>query len=404
MSDAGARHDPLAGLTSRPWEELPATLADLLDPDLDALAEELIAAIRERVPAYRRSLEGEFGAGLRTGVVEALSRFLDLIRNGGELPERAKRIYVEFGRWEAGEGRRLESLLAAYRLGARISWRRMVEATRDAELGEATIGRLAESIFAHIDELSSLSAAGFAAELAERAGERDRLRRRLLRMLVDERGAEEAVVREAADAAAWGLPAQLAALVYEASAPDRVAAHLPPGSLAATDGETAIALIPDPGAPGRREEIERALRGRAAALGTTVPWQDAARSATRARALHRLRADGTLRELGLVAADDHLATLITRSDQELLDELAARVLAPLDSLAEGPRARLEETLLAWLENRRVTKHTAKALHVHGQTVRYRVAQLRDLFGDALEDPDACFELHLALRGRRAVQL
>ena len=42
---------------------------------------------------------------------------------------------------------------------------------------------------------------------------------------------------------------------------------------------------------------------------------------------------------------------------------------------------------------------AAALDVHPQTVRYRVRQLRDLFGDRLEDPDARFELSLALRVR-----
>jgi DNA-binding PucR family transcriptional regulator len=35
--------------------------------------------------------------------------------------------------------------------------------------------------------------------------------------------------------------------------------------------------------------------------------------------------------------------------------------------------------------------------VHPQTVRYRMAQLRDLFGARLDDHDARFELALALR-------
>ncbi|MFL6152631.1 MAG: helix-turn-helix domain-containing protein [Ornithinibacter sp.] len=42
---------------------------------------------------------------------------------------------------------------------------------------------------------------------------------------------------------------------------------------------------------------------------------------------------------------------------------------------------------------------AERLHVHPQTVRYRVAQLRELFGDSLDDPDARFELALALRSQ-----
>ncbi len=42
---------------------------------------------------------------------------------------------------------------------------------------------------------------------------------------------------------------------------------------------------------------------------------------------------------------------------------------------------------------------AEALHVHPQTVRYRLAQLRELFGPALDSPAARFGLLLALRGR-----
>ena len=41
---------------------------------------------------------------------------------------------------------------------------------------------------------------------------------------------------------------------------------------------------------------------------------------------------------------------------------------------------------------------ARALHLHHQTVRYRLARLRERFGDdALDDPQARFELALALR-------
>jgi DNA-binding PucR family transcriptional regulator len=42
---------------------------------------------------------------------------------------------------------------------------------------------------------------------------------------------------------------------------------------------------------------------------------------------------------------------------------------------------------------------AAELHLHPQTVRYRVARMRELLGDALDDPDARFELELALRAR-----
>ena len=101
-----------AALPPRPWEELPAEVAETLRPGLDALVGEVMEAVRADVPAYRRPLEGQIGAGLRAGVREALAQFLDLISDGGELTAKAKQLYVDFGRWDAGEGQSMEALLA----------------------------------------------------------------------------------------------------------------------------------------------------------------------------------------------------------------------------------------------------------------------------------------------------
>ena len=43
---------------------------------------------------------------------------------------------------------------------------------------------------------------------------------------------------------------------------------------------------------------------------------------------------------------------------------------------------------------------ALTLHIHPQTVGYRLGQLRTLFGADLDDPDIRFELELTLRARR----
>jgi len=91
--------------------------------------------------------------------------------------------------------------------------------------------------------------------------------------------------------------------------------------------------------------------------------------------------------------------LLLAADPGVAADLAASRLAPLDDLPDGPRARLRETLAAWLDRPGQVQAVAAALGVHPQTVRYRVRQLRDLFGDRLEDPDARFELALALRVR-----
>lgn len=100
---------------------------------------------------------------------------------------------------------------------------------------------------------------------------------------------------------------------------------------------------------------------------------------------------------GLVRAQDHLLDLVLAADQSLTRDLVRRRLAPLHALPERPRRRAEETLRAWLDAHGDVSLAAETLHVHAQTVRYRLAGLRDTFGTALDDPDTRLEIALALR-------
>src|SRR5829696_2493223 len=263
-------------LAERPWEGLPPELAPALRPGLGALAEEMIEAIRATVPAYARPLEGAFAEGVRSGVEGALSQFLDVIEQGHAGPLPAGELYADLGRGEAREGRSLEALLAAYRIGARVAWRRAAERARELEMDDEVLALLAESIFAYMDELSAVSAEGFAREQSAAAGELDRRRAALARLLIQSPPADPAAVALAAREARVELPETLAALVWDDE--ERAASRLPLGSL--VDGS--LALVADPDAPGRRAEIARAFRTGKAALGPTVPWRDAARSARRA--------------------------------------------------------------------------------------------------------------------------
>src|ERR1700710_2027044 len=99
----------------------------------------------------------------------------------------------------------------------------------------------------------------------------------------------------------------------------------------------------------RHAEVTRAFGRRAAALGPSVPWQDAARSALRATEVHRLMTSGAIETDGLVRAEDALRTLLSQGDPSLLGDLAERRLAPLTEATPSARGRLLETLVAWLE-------------------------------------------------------
>jgi DNA-binding PucR family transcriptional regulator len=156
--------------------------------------------------------------------------------------------------------------------------------------------------------------------------------------------------------------------------------------------------VPDPDRPGRRAQLDRAAGPRhRIALGPTVGWRDAALSLARARALLALAEEGAIAREGLLDAAEHATPLLLRSDRRLAHELARARLAPLAGLPAGARTRLTATLRAWLAEQGRLQAVAERLHVHPQTVRYRLGQLRELFGEALEDPDARFELELALR-------
>ena len=98
-----------------------------------------------------------------------------------------------------------------------------------------------------------------------------------------------------------------------------------------------------------------------------------------------------------MVAREKAGELLLRSDDRLAKELAADRLAPLDELPAGSKARLTETLRVWLAEQGRVGQVAERLGVHPQTARYRLARLRELFGDALDDPEERFWLELSLR-------
>ncbi|MDE3130815.1 MAG: helix-turn-helix domain-containing protein, partial [Acidobacteriota bacterium] len=270
----------------------------------------------------------------------------------------------------------------------------------------ATLYLLAESIFAYIDVLSGESAEGYALEQTHLAGETELARRRLVRLLVRDPATEPELTQAAAREAAWELPRTLAAVAI--ALPDGhgdeggergrrpPALTLPVGAITENLGELSCAIVPDPDAPGRRGQLQRAVRQARlrAGLGTTVAWGDAALSFGRARAALALAPDCPE---PLISAREHAGELLVRADPLLAAEFAALQLAPLAGLSPGSRERLTATLVAWLDEQGRLGPAALRLGIHPQTMRYRVARLRELFGGVLDDPDGRFWLALALR-------
>jgi hypothetical protein len=386
---------------AEPWRALPAEVADVIEPELDAVTSEILATIAQEVPEYARPLEGSFGRGLRTGVTEALRQFVALIRDPDSGREPGRDVYVGLGRGELRQGRTLDALQSAYRVGARVAWRRLAAAARRADLDARVISTLAESIFAYIEELSADSVEGYSEARSEREGERQRRRRELMTLLLRDPPPEQAELDAAADAAGWKVPRTAAALVCREPDLDRLARRLPQDAMAAPSRGAGCAVIPDPAGPGREEEIERAAAAATAVLGPAGPPLELSASWSLARAALRAVEAGVISDPGLVRAEERLRDVLLYEGSGLVERIAARRLAPLDPLTPKARRRMEETALAYVQRQGNAVAMASALGVHPQTARYRTARLRELLGTGLDDPDARFELELALRARRA---
>ncbi|MGN6275107.1 MAG: PucR family transcriptional regulator [Solirubrobacterales bacterium] len=384
-------------MDAEPWRGLPAEVADLIEPELPAITEEILATIGREVQEYERPLEGRFGHGVRAGVNQALLQFVALIRDPDADRGPGREVYRELGRGEQQVGRTLDSLQAAYRLGARVAWRRLAEAGQRVNLEPEPLTLLADAIFAYIDELSADSVEGYAEAQLAVEDLRRRRRQELVSLLLRVPPADGAEVAAAGQAAGWQLPGLIAVAAF----PDRdltaVAGRLPVDALATVREGTGCVLVPDPEGPGRIDQLRRAASRTTLALGPAVELAEAAKSWELARALLLAAATGAAGERGLLRTADHLTDLLLVSSPLLTSLLAERRLAPLDRLTERAGERMRETALAYVRHRGNAVAMAAELHVHPQTARYRIARLRELFGEELDDPDARFELEIALR-------
>lgn len=107
-----------------PLGPLPRQFAAFIRPELPGLLNEIRAEVTRAYPVYGRLFDGPDGDAIRQGVEHTLAAFVDRVANPGQSSEPRDELLRRFGRVEAYEGRDLETLQGAYRLGARIALRR----------------------------------------------------------------------------------------------------------------------------------------------------------------------------------------------------------------------------------------------------------------------------------------
>jgi len=403
--------------------DLRPKIISALRGQLPDVALHTIAAIIVEVPSYADALSGPMGEVIEGAVRLALGGFLDLAsRPTGAGPAAADqsaphtsvvKAAYDLGRGEVRSGRSMDALLAAYRVGARTSWRDFSTTAVENGLSPSKVAIFAELVFAYIDELSAASAAGHTDELAKTGVARARALEHLSHELLTDASPE--IIIAAAERADWTAPAALSAVILPR---DQVRAALPtldastlqpvdelPG-LASADG-MAVLLVPHVGAHSR-DILLKALAETDAVVGPVRPWQQVSSSYRRALRARELQPHGAGRPFD---TDDHLTSLVLQADPEALEDLRSRVLTPIRTQRESTADKLTETLRSWLLHQGRRDDVASELFIHAQTVRYRMGQIRELYGDRLEDPQVVLDLTVALglsnpvdqRTKRSVQ-
>src|SRR6476661_10175255 len=196
---------------------------------LPAIATTTVAAVVDEVPDYRGALGGVAGDTIERAVQMAIAGFLKLAGGGSDVDASTplgptREGAYALGRGEARGGRSMDSLLAAYRVGARVSWRELAGAAAEAGLPATTMAKFAELLFAYIDELSAASVAGHSDELTTSGRVRDRYREQLCQHLLARAGAD--VLTAAAARAGWTPPTSLTAVLLPAVQARRAVASL----------------------------------------------------------------------------------------------------------------------------------------------------------------------------------
>lgn len=350
--------------------DLPADFVADVRAQIPHVAEVTVATVATQVPGYAPATEDPYRTELEAGVRMAFEGFADLLSKADpQAVDRIRRGARALGRTEARRRRGIGALLTAYQLGTGVHWEEVAALALRHGLAAETVSELAGLIFAYNQQLSAASVEGYTAETRTRERNREILAQALLTGVPT----DGMITR-----AEWPPPRTLTCILVSPRAAAALLSAYPDALFAPVEDLTAV-LVPDAARPA----LLAVVAGTDAVIGSTVEWQRAAASFERARAV------AALVDVRPLDSDAHLLDLVLTGDA--LADLREQVLAPLQG-----NERLAQTLRAWLLNGGRREAVAEQLYVHPQTVRYRMQQIRQAYGDRLQDPEQVLKLVVAL--------
>ncbi len=314
------------------------------------------------------------------------------------------------GASRAEEGVPYASVLQAFRLGGRFIWELLVERAEPA--AQDRLLRAAADVWAVSDDLAAHVTDAYRGALADKARRDGQMRAVLVGTLLDGDGNSTAPLWETSGILDLDRTGPFVVVSAECTTPgdealDDIERRLRRSNVTSAwrvdldhhEGVVALRL-----GFGFEEltvlvgEVAHARVGVSTELGRLEEAQEGRRQARIACAAGTPGTSEVVR-----FGTDPLAMLLASSPEQARG-LAEAVLAPVLALSADDREVLMGTARAWLACGGSTSTAARELHVHRNTVRYRIRRLEEVTGRDLARPVDAAQLYVALECLRILGL
>lgn len=363
--------------------------------DTGKVASEMVTTFRAGISGYQRLPEAVVQGQIAEIVLRNVEIFFASVVNGRAPSDDELEAFRQSAKARATEGMPLEDLLHAYRLGGRLGWQAIVDEAGPEEQGGLSFG--ADLLMQYVDRVTAAVTEAYLEERQHPVAEEERSLRDLLEALM-ETGPLDFRLQELAERLGFSL-----AEVYRpfaetvpgapASRHSRIAATLRAGGvLALTEGNRIAGLLPPD-----RDELPAEDGTALVAVGEPTGRAELAEGLEEVRLLVDFGA--RLGRTGRIATEDLLPELLLARSPRLASLLEQRALGPLESYAERRSSGLVETLEAFLDADLDRRAAAERLHVHPNTLDYRLRRISELTGLDLAKVDDLVLFALATRTR-----
>jgi len=306
----------------------------------------------------------------------------------------------------------LPVILHAYRVAGKFIWSAILAEAAGDEAATTALLRAGSELWLIIDNHSGSVTDAYRDAVAERAHSDSQTRNAMLDVLL--RGDPGDGSRLWECAATLRLPHHGTFVVVAAQAPRPAAESIPQAeeALRTRDVQSAwrveldahvgvVVLTPRLGIDKLCAHLSDLTSG---PVGLSEPYASLDQTPAALRQARLAYATATPGSRELVRYGQAPVAVLLASAPDAAATVAQAVLGPVLALPAVECEVLLGTLRAWFAEQGATSVAAAKLHVHRNTVRYRLRRLEDLTGRNLAQPTGIAELHLALEATRILRL